>query len=153
MLLVMDLAESQSSLSVMNFPMPSHNDLKYAPTILVVDEDPGTCKSMAVILATQGFQVLQANDSLEAIIAAASQESKLDLLLTEMDMPRISGAQLAECLRSVVSSELKVLYAMQNADAGLRHGEGPVLMKPFDPDDLVARTGDLLKTPVASLAR
>jgi DNA-binding response OmpR family regulator len=133
--------------------MHSHNGLNYAPTILVVDADPGTCKYMAVILAMQGFQVLQANDSLEAIITAASKESKLDLLLTEMDMPRISGAQLAECLRGVVSDDLKVLYTTQNAGARLRDGGVPILFKPFDPADLVGRTEEALKTPVASLAR
>lgn len=133
--------------------MYSQNGLyPVCPTILVVDDDPDTCKYIAVVLAMHGFKVLQANDSLEAIVTAAAQDSMPDLLLTEMNMPRISGAALAECLKRISSSELKVMYTTRDSDPELMRTGLPVLIKPFDPADLIAAAAQALKTELPSLA-
>ena len=70
--------------------------------MLAIDDHPELYKSVAVTLALQGFQMLQAHDSLEAIVTSASRDAKLDRLLTEMDMARINGEGFAECPRRAI---------------------------------------------------
>lgn len=104
--------------------------------VLVVDGDANICRFSSVILLTQGYQVLRANDSLEAILLGAAHAATLDLLVVDAEMPRISGPLLAQCL-ALFRPDLRILYTSGDYTQPTIDGV-PVLRKPFDPQQLIA---------------
>jgi two-component system, cell cycle sensor histidine kinase and response regulator CckA len=104
-------------------------------TIIVV-EDEETVRSMAChILAARGYRVLEAASGEEALRLIGGHGGAVDLLLTDVIMPHMSGRELAEQLVPRFP-ELRVLYMSgYTRDAISRHagldGETPYLQKPF----------------------
>lgn len=66
---------------------------------MVVDDTPMILKVVVAILADANFNVLQARDGEEAIKVAADHIGKIDLLLSDVQMPSMTGPQLGEALR------------------------------------------------------
>jgi two-component system cell cycle sensor histidine kinase/response regulator CckA len=94
------------------------------PVVLVVDDDRGQLAILASVLQNAGFRVLSANSALAALAAldvrgAANEE--LAILVTDLDMPGMSGRALAAELVTK-HPKLKVLYVTANADALFRQG-------------------------------
>jgi CheY-like chemotaxis protein len=68
-------------------------------TILVVDDQEMVRKSVVAILERAHFKVLSADTGASAIELSARTEGRIDLLLSDVDMPNISGPQLGETLK------------------------------------------------------
>ncbi|HET7249435.1 MAG TPA: PAS domain S-box protein [Gemmatimonadales bacterium] len=120
-----------------------------AGTVLVVEDEAGVRHLARDVLRRCGYRVLEASDGAEAL-RLVEQEGSIDLLLTDVVMPGMSGAELALKFRAL-RPEARVLYASGYADDALdSHGlpaQGvPYLQKPFEPDDLVRRVRELLET-------
>jgi two-component system, cell cycle sensor histidine kinase and response regulator CckA len=64
-------------------------------TILVVEDEPGVLKLIAETLRVYGYKVIEAPDSAKAM-AMARSGTKIDLLLTDVVMPKVNGRSLAE---------------------------------------------------------
>ena len=80
--------------------------------VLLVDDDAISLELMAVILAHEGHQVLRANDAGAALeLLAANSEARPDVLLVDLQMPGVSGGQLAEKVRALKGPE-PLLLAM-----------------------------------------
>ena len=74
--------------------------LRSAPeTILVVDDDEVVLKVVVAILAEASFNVLSARDGPAAIHLADERDGVIDLLLSDVDMPAMSGPDLGERLK------------------------------------------------------
>jgi two-component system cell cycle sensor histidine kinase/response regulator CckA len=106
-----------------------------AKTILVVEDDDAVRVPAAEFLMMEGFKVLQARTGAEAIRVAQQNRSPLDLLVTDIFMPGMSGRDVAEQLLELCPN-LKVLYMSGDAHevAGARGAKGaqnPILQKPF----------------------
>ncbi len=99
--------------------------------ILVVEDDEGVRRSMCEALSAGGHRVLEA-DSAEQALLLATGGQKLDLLVSDLILPGMSGRQLAERMRSW-RPEMRVLLVSGYPDrAGLEQEEGPrLLLKPF----------------------
>jgi two-component system cell cycle sensor histidine kinase/response regulator CckA len=67
-------------------------------TILVCDDEEVVLDSIAVLLEIQGYTVLRANGSREALEVSASHSDSIALLLTDVCMPEMNGWQLAQTL-------------------------------------------------------
>lgn len=78
-------------------------------TVLLVVEDSHVATVAAGILRREGYQVLLALNAGDALITCEQHAGTIDLLLTEVALPRMSGRQLAERLRTL-RSELVVAY-------------------------------------------
>ena len=65
-------------------------------TILVVDDDPTVRVSSAELLRKNGYKVLEAASGTEALAALRSYEGPIDLLLTDVQMQKMDGGELAE---------------------------------------------------------
>jgi two-component system cell cycle sensor histidine kinase/response regulator CckA len=114
-------------------PRPEPEPLKEA--ILVVDDEAGIRGLVRKILKRERYQVLEAGSAEEALAIAVSREAPVDLLLTDVRLPGLSGPELARRLYEA-SPNLKVLYISGfTDDPSVRAAEYPpgarFLAKPF----------------------
>jgi len=77
-------------------------------TILVVEDDPSLRTLTTSVLGSMGYKVLEAPDAESALTLASNPELHIDLLLTDVLMPKMSGVELSLELQKI-RSELKVL--------------------------------------------
>lgn len=110
--------------------------------VLAVDDSRSLRQMVCFSLKTAGFQVTEAVDGLEALELAKSQQ--FDLVLTDQNMPRMDGLSLIQQLRQLPSYQ-KVPILMLTTEAsdemkakGRAAGATGWLVKPFDPDRLIA---------------
>jgi two-component system, cell cycle sensor histidine kinase and response regulator CckA len=118
-------------------------------TILLVDDDPLVSGLVEASLSAQGYRVLAARDSDQALRLSDSHEGPIHLLIADQVMPPfMSGQEVATCLR-LLRPDLKVLYISgYGATDGVVDEVGDAfadfLAKPFSPEELVAKVADLV---------
>jgi CheY-like chemotaxis protein len=108
--------------------------------ILLVEDDEAVRSTTRSLLERQGYTVLSTSSGEEALEVAALQRGRIDLVLTDVGMPGMSGPKLIERLRTTNGS-LSVLYMSGHApDQILTHGinsnDDILLRKPFTPSAL-----------------
>jgi CheY-like chemotaxis protein len=105
--------------------------------VLLVDDDAVSLELMALLLAHEGHQVVRAGDANAALeLLDADQATRPDVLLVDLQMPGISGGQLAEKVRALQGPN-PLLLAMSATEARrqqLRAFDG-FLLKPFAVND------------------
>ena len=69
-------------------------------TILIVDDEPSVLRFMAAIVQTAGYEVLQADGGDEALAICESHEHCIDLMISDIAMPRMNGRALAQCMNN-----------------------------------------------------
>jgi CheY-like chemotaxis protein len=117
-------------------------------TVLLV-EDEGALRRMArVYLVMTGYTVLEASDGDEALKLAREHQGPINLLLTDVVMPKLSGSKLYRQL-AAMRPELRVLFMSGHPDEVVRdHGvsgpDTPLLQKPFSPEVLARRIREVL---------
>jgi CheY-like chemotaxis protein len=117
-------------------------------TVLLVEDEDGVRTLARHILERCGYTVLEACDGAEAVWSAGQHQGRIDLLLTDVVMPGMSGRQVAEHL-AARHPETRVLFLSgYTDDAVVRHGiiegEAAFLQKPFNPASLTAKVREVL---------
>jgi hypothetical protein len=113
-------------------------------------EDEDAVRAFAArVLARCGYRVVEAHDGREALNAALRTEAPIDLVLTDVVMPEMSGTELARRVR-VVRPDVPVAYMTGYADEDVvRHGALPagtlLLQKPFTAEALAGLVRDALQ--------
>ncbi len=118
-------------------------------TILLVEDEDALREVTRRILAGGGYQVIVAADGPRALDAAAAHEGPIDLLLTDVIMPRMPGPQLAEQIQRELPS-VRVLFmsgfAQPILDSGEYLSKGVQLVeKPFSGHTLLAKVNQVLR--------
>jgi PAS domain S-box-containing protein len=118
-------------------------------TILLAEDEPAVRQLARKFLGTRGYHVLEAANGPEALRLSREYKGRIDLLLTDVIMPRMSGRELAFQLAGE-RPEMKVLYVSGHTeDAIVPHGvlgEGVAfLQKPFTQEALAARVRSVLE--------
>jgi signal transduction histidine kinase/CheY-like chemotaxis protein len=113
-------------------------------TILLAEDDAGLRELAARTLREAGYRVLEASDGFDAQALAVEHGESVDMLLTDVVMPKRSGRELAAELRRARPS-LPVLFMSGYTDAVPQGaGSDPLLSKPFTPEELRLATRRLL---------
>jgi two-component system cell cycle sensor histidine kinase/response regulator CckA len=105
--------------------------------VLVADDDGAVLSLVAMVLQRDGFRVLRASNGLEALMVYSSYANKIDLVITDFEMPEMNGAELASRIRERDPSARILIMSgyMQSAGTG-QNIAYPVLRKPFRPGEL-----------------
>ena len=126
-------------------------------TILLVEDEPDLRELALEILAMHGYVVLEAAEAGEALRLGEGHTGRIDLLLTDVIMPGMSGRELAVQL-TARRPGLRVLYMSgYTADAMAKHGvlepEIMFLQKPYSPAALAHKVREVLDLPTGEVAR
>jgi CheY-like chemotaxis protein len=119
-------------------------------TVLIVEDEEQVRTVARDILQRQGYKVLVARSPESALSLCMSETQRVDLLLTDVVMPRLSGPELAERL-AVLRPQIKVLFMSGFMDDALsRHGATGqklnLISKPLTPQTLSQKVRELLGT-------
>jgi len=122
--------------------------LQGSQTILVVEDEPGVLNLVVHTLRRRGFSVLETTDPEQGVTLFEEHQDKIDMLLTDVVMPFMSGPALAELLIGK-KPQLKVLFMSGHTDNKvsfekiLEQGV-PFLPKPFTSDTLIKKVSETL---------
>lgn len=117
-------------------------------TVLLAEDEPAVCDLVRAILTSRGYTVLSARVPAEAEFICETHRGKIDLLLTDVIMPGMSGAELAKRIASRNPS-IKVLFMSGYIDdsvlrQGIQENEAAFLQKPFTPISLAKKVREVL---------
>ena len=117
-------------------------------TILVVEDETGVRELASEFLKAGGYNVLEARDGTDGLNFAMHYPDKIHLLLTDMVMPRMGGAELAEKLRSRRAG-LRVIFMTGYSEFSGKidekmTGEASMLQKPFSRSTLLEKVREIL---------
>jgi two-component system nitrate/nitrite response regulator NarL len=117
--------------------------------VLVVDDDPGFREFISALCASAGLQIVTAAVAEGAMLAARGRH--IDAALLDVELPGVSGYELCRELRDEYGAELPVIFVSGTRTdpidraAGILVGGDDYLVKPVDPDELLARVRRLLE--------
>jgi two-component system cell cycle sensor histidine kinase/response regulator CckA len=122
-------------------------------TVLLVEDEAIVRDLLREILETTGYRVLEAVDGVDALALADAHTEAIDLLLTDVVMPKMSGRDLAERFREV-RPDTKVLYTSGYTDGAIaEHGVlapgTEFLQKPFSFAELTQKVRSVLDAAAA----
>lgn len=119
-------------------------------TILVVEDGDAVRSLVCCMLVQNGFRVLEARDGHHALRVCETHGEPIQLVLTDLVMPNMKGAELAERLRRV-RPELRVLlmsgYTDEPVIQKLGRSSVAFLPKPFTSVELVEKVRQILDMP------
>ena len=125
--------------------------------ILIVDDDPHIRELLAFALGKAGMSVAEAVDGEDALAALARRMP--DLMILDINMPRLGGLDLCRRLRAEggAGAALPILFLSSRDDeidriVGIEIGGDDYVVKPFSPREVVARVGAILKRGIAPAA-
>ena len=118
-------------------------------TILLVEDEEAVRRVACKALVSRGYRVIDAPNPLEALDAADGKLETIDLLVTDVVMPEMSGPELAARLKEQ-RHVLEVLFMSGYTDraatsSGAVPDGAPFLSKPFTPDSLILKVQDILQ--------
>ncbi len=132
-------------------PPPLGADPRGTETVLVAEDESSVRRLVQKILTDAGYRVLVAANAGEALLLCEQWEGPIDLLLTDVVMPHMSGKALADRLASLRSG-MKVLYmsgfeSSVVACHGVQGHRTNLLAKPFSATELTRRVRATLDAP------
>lgn len=117
-------------------------------TVMTVDDSASMRQMVKATLLSAGYRVVEASDGQEALDYA--REHAVDLVITDVNMPRMDGITLVSELRALPSYRLTPLLLLTTESSqekkmeGKRAGATGWIVKPFNPDQLLATMARVL---------
>jgi two-component system, NarL family, nitrate/nitrite response regulator NarL len=118
-------------------------------TVLVVEDDEGLRAMIVGLLEQAAYASVEAGSGEDALSAAAKAD--VDLVLLDIDLPGLSGYEVCRRLREQAASQVPIMFVsgtrVEPLDcvAGLLIGADDYMIKPFAPEELLARVRALLR--------
>jgi PAS domain S-box-containing protein len=133
-------------------PVASHQDVpRGTETVLIAEDSPAVRAAVRETLQRYGYSVVDAPNGQMALAAASKHPGAIDLLITDVVMPEMSGSALAQRF-ALIRPHARVLYVSgYTNDAVVRHGvsasEAAFIQKPFSPEALARKVREVLDSP------
>jgi DNA-binding NtrC family response regulator len=112
-------------------------------TILLVEDEPAVRQLFATALARAGYTVFEARNGEEAVKVFDEHADDIDLLLTDMRMPHMGGAELAGALRGR-KEDLKMICISGYGGSTATAVSSDFLAKPFSRDEMLKKVREVL---------
>ena len=140
--------ESELTVSTSNSPveLPGGN----GELILIVDDDSSVCDLVRTTLQHHNYRVLACNDGVEAIEIFSANQNGFAMVITDVDMPRLGGADLVRMMLQLRPDLPVLTISGSEANAGIpaaRNLARTFLQKPFKVEELMATVHGLLHPP------
>ncbi len=134
-------------------PRPSRG-ARGTETVLLVEDEEHVREVAGTILREAGFHVLVAASPGEALLLCEQSPERIDLLVTDVIMPKMNGRQLAERILDLRPG-IRVLFMSGYTDdvvlsQGILEFGASFIQKPITPDSLTTKVRDVLDRPQAS---
>jgi two-component system, chemotaxis family, chemotaxis protein CheY len=119
-------------------------------TILTVDDSPSIRQMINVVLGPAGHTVIEAGDGAQGLAKAKS--TKVDLVITDLNMPVMNGLELIKALRGLPSLiGLPIVFLTTESNDAVKQeaksaGATGWITKPFKPEQLLAVVGKLVRS-------
>ncbi len=124
-------------------------------TVLLVEDEEALRKAAAEFLQLRGYNVLQAHDGLEALSVSKNHEWPIDLVVTDVVMPHMSGGELADELKIVRPGTRMLFVSGYTGQTMANHKVADVdshfLSKPFTLKQLADKMRSVLSSPAIPL--
>ncbi|MCW8129676.1 MAG: PAS domain S-box protein [Planctomycetota bacterium] len=134
-------------------PMTEHNGSLSATgseTVLLVEDDEMIRTLATEVLVMKGYQVLCAEDGVDALAKIRAQQGEIHLIITDVVMPKMGGHELAE----IVSKErpkVRILYTSGYSENSIANGAltetSHFIQKPYTPTSLARKVREILDAP------
>ncbi len=123
------------------------NATELGATLLTVDDEPSVLSALRRLFRKQGYRILQATSGAEGL--ALLREHRVDVVVSDMRMPEMDGAQFLEAVRDTDPAIMRILltgYAdVGSTVAAINRGEiHRYIAKPWDDQDLLLVVRDTL---------
>ena len=122
-------------------------------TVLLVEDEEPVRTLLRRVLESSGYTVLSARDGADAVRIAREYAGDIQILVTDLVMPKMNGRQLAEQLLATSRPELSVLFMSGYTDEilpreGIQESRVAFLQKPFNPIELAHKIREVLEPAV-----
>ena len=122
--------------------------LKGNETVLLVEDNDHIKELASEILQSQGYTVISAKDGFEAINICKKIKGSIDILVTDVVLPKMNGRQLADNLLQQ-HNDMQILYISGYQDDiiaqyGILDADKNLLQKPFSPSELINKVREIM---------
>jgi signal transduction histidine kinase len=121
--------------------------LRGSETILVAEDEDAIRKLIENVLSEQGYRVITAADGAEALDLVHQNDAEIDLVITDVVMPNLSGPEMVQRLQAERPGTKVIFmsgYAKQGSLAAIEDEEAEILEKPFSPQIILTMIRKIL---------
>jgi two-component system, cell cycle sensor histidine kinase and response regulator CckA len=132
-------------------------DVRSAPSILVVDDQPTVRRMAHRLLSEWGFRVFEAESGEEAMEVLETAHAGVQLVIVDVVMPLHDGVQVTQKIQERWPEQRVLYMSAHPAEVLSRYGlaelDVPFLAKPFTRDELLNKVRESLERPTVKPAR
>jgi DNA-binding response OmpR family regulator len=144
-----DRQSGENTRQLVDLPEPQF-PAKHAYTILVADDQAVIRNLVTLLMQKEGHSVLSAADGLEGLELSRSYPGPIDLLITDVEMPRLNGSDLsAHLLEERPGIKVLMMSGADMSEIISRNVNMLILPKPFDGESLTAKVRAILTSSVS----
>jgi len=125
----------------------AENGSNHGATILIAEDEPALRSLLQKLLNSAGYQVLIASDGKKALEIADQHKRNIDLLLSDVVMPEMSGMELAKTLKSKFPDIRIILTSAYPQGTLIMESDWRFMPKPFFPRRLLEEVRHVLSIP------
>ncbi|MDD5261230.1 MAG: response regulator [Methylacidiphilales bacterium] len=124
-------------------------DKQHTETLLIVEDEPVILRFQKIAFESQGYHVLLAGDDEEAIRFFKGKRNKIDLVFTDIGLPKLDGLTLCSVLKGI-KPDLKTLVASGYPETGFRKrmdeiGIDGFIAKPYQTNEMLNSVATILR--------
>jgi two-component system cell cycle sensor histidine kinase/response regulator CckA len=132
-------------------------DVRSAPSILVVDDQPTVRRMAHRLLNEWGFRVCEAESGEEAMEVLETARAGIQLVMVDVVMPLADGVQVTRRIQERWPGQRTLYMSAHPAEVLMEYGltelEAPFLAKPFTRDELLTKVSEALARPAPDPAQ